>query len=101
MLSDFIFGNRDAKAAALAGVDLEMPFQLHFEQSLPDLIDEGEVSEESLDEACYRLILQQLRVLRKGSYEKKKVGCAEFRAVALEAAEKSAVLLKNKVGFCP
>ncbi|GHB21576.1 glycosyl hydrolase [Pseudovibrio japonicus] len=101
VLSDFIFGIRNAKDAALAGVDLEMPFQLHYQQSLPDLIDEGEVSEASLDEACYRLILQQLRVLRKGSYEKEKVGCAEFRAVAQEAAEKSAVLLKNKGGFLP
>ncbi|SFT95134.1 beta-glucosidase [Pseudovibrio denitrificans] len=101
VLSDFIFGIRSAKEAANAGIDLEMPFQLHYHQSLPELIETGEVSEATLDDACYRLILQQLRVLRKGNYEKKRVGCAEFRAVAQEAAEKSIVLLKNEGGFLP
>ncbi|KZL14102.1 glycoside hydrolase family 3 C-terminal domain-containing protein [Pseudovibrio sp. Ad26] len=101
VLSDFLFGIRNAREAALAGMDLEMPFQLHFHQHLSELIDDGEVSEAALDDACYRLILQQLRVLRKGRYEKTRVGCAEFRSVAQEAAEKSTVLLKNEGGFLP
>ncbi len=101
VLSDFLFGIRNAREAALAGVDLEMPFQLHFHQNLSGLLDEGEIPEAALDDACYRLILQQLKVLRKGSYEKKRIGSSEFRSVAQEAAEKSAVLLKNEGGFLP
>ncbi len=101
VISDFIFGIRDAKTAAKAGVDVEMPFQLHFAQNLADLIDTGEVEEEALDDACYRLILQQLKLLNKGSYKRQEVGKPAFRKIAQEAAEKSAVLLKNEDGFLP
>ncbi|SDQ81091.1 glycoside hydrolase family 3 C-terminal domain-containing protein [Pseudovibrio sp. Tun.PSC04-5.I4] len=101
VLSDFIFGIRDGKAAALAGLDLEMPFQLHFHQKLEDALNTGELDETSLEDACYRLILQQLRHLHKGDYQKKLVGCSEFRKVAQEAAEKSIVLLKNDAGLLP
>jgi len=34
VLTDFIFGMRDARKAALAGQDLEMPFQMHYHGEL-------------------------------------------------------------------
>ncbi|KZL18812.1 Thermostable beta-glucosidase B [Pseudovibrio axinellae] len=101
VLSDFIFGIRDAKKAAAAGVDLEMPFQLHFHQSLKELIGADEEIKAALDDACYRLILQQLKLLHQGTSEKTKVGSSEFRQIAQEAAEKSGVLLKNEGGILP
>ena len=52
VMTDFIFGMRDAKKAALAGQDLEMPFQLHFQRDLKGLVERGEVPVERVDDAC-------------------------------------------------
>src|SRR5262249_6896620 len=38
VLTDFVMGIRDARAAILAGQDLEMPLQMHFAQELARLI---------------------------------------------------------------
>lgn len=101
VLTDFIFGMRDAKKAALAGQDMEMPFQMHYHQHLKQLVENGEVPLEQVDKAVRRLLRQQFRLLRSANYESKLVGCESHRAIAREAAQKSIVLLQNKNNLLP
>ena len=101
VLSDFMFGLRDAQKAALAGQDLEMPFQMHFHQHLKRLVENGQVPLERIDDAVLRLLRQQLRLIRPHSYDAAQVGCESHRALAREAAAKSIVLLQNKGDLLP
>ena len=98
VLSDFVFAVHDGKAAALAGLDVEMPFTQHYGRRLEKLVKKGEVPEALIDEAVLRILRQKIRFSRVGEpgrYRKEVVAGPEHRALAREAAEKSAVLLKN------
>ncbi len=97
----FIFGMRDARKAALAGLDMEMPFQMHYHKRLKGLVESGEVPQGRIDDAVLRLLRQQLRLLKAGDYDSSQVGHAESRALAREAAHKSIVLLKNSGDLLP
>jgi beta-glucosidase len=101
VLSDFMFGMRDAKKAVLAGEDLEMPFQMHYHQHLKRLVEDGQVPPERVDDAVLRLLRQQLRLLRPNGYDVAQIGSESHRALAREAAEKSIVLLQNKGDLLP
>jgi beta-glucosidase len=101
VLSDFMFSVRDAKRAALAGQDLEMPFQMHFHRHLERLVESGEVPLERVNDAVLRILRQQLRLVRAGDYAPSQIGSESNRAVAREAANKSIVLLQNKGDLLP
>jgi beta-glucosidase len=104
VLTDFILGMRDARAAALAGQDLEMPFGMLFRRALKDLVERGEVPVERIDDAALRLLRQQVRFAQgrdPGAYTPDIVGCAAHRQLAREAAQKSIVLLKNAGRLLP
>jgi beta-glucosidase len=101
VLTDFIFGMRDAEKAVLAGQDLEMPFQMHYHQHLKRLVENGQVALERIDDAVLRLLRQQLRLIRPGAYDAEQVGSKSHRALAREAAEKSIVLLQNTGDLLP
>jgi beta-glucosidase len=104
VLSDFIWGMRDAQKAALAGQDLEMPFQNLYQRHLKDLVERAEVPIERIDDAALRLLRQQVRFAQgrdPADYATDIVGCADHRQIAREAAQKSIVLLKNKDGLLP
>lgn len=101
VLTDFMWGMRDAEKAALAGQDLEMPFQMHYHQHLKRLTEEGRVPLERIDDAVSRLLRQQLRLVRPGDYDAERVGCENHRALAREAAQKSIVLLQNTGDLLP
>ena len=98
VLSDFVFAVHDGKAAALAGLDVEMPFPRHYGRRLERLVRKGEVPEAVIDAAVLRILRQKLRFSRVGEpgrYRQDTVASPAHRALAREAAEKSAVLLKN------
>jgi beta-glucosidase len=100
VISDFIFGLRDAKAGALAGLDVEMPFANLYSRFLPELVERGEVPVEAVDDAALRTIRQQLRFEGVGEperYSNEAVGSEGHRTLAREAAQKSIVLLKNEM----
>jgi beta-glucosidase len=101
VLTDFIFGMRDARKAALAGQDLEMPFQMQYHGHLKRLVETGEVPLERIDDAVHRLLRQQLRLVRPGAYDVAQVGSESHRALAREAAQKSMVLLQNTGDLLP
>ncbi len=112
VLTDFIFGMRDAKAAALGGQDVEMPFHLHFAKHLKELVQNNEIPLARVEDAGLRVLRQQIkfgagtvntRVLELNdgtrqtemNYDASIIGGETHRALALEAAQKSIVLLKN------
>jgi beta-glucosidase len=100
VLTDFIFGLRDAGAAVRAGQDLEMPFRMVIAAALPALVRSGAVSSDRVDDAVRRLLRAQLAV-PGGAYPPSVRGTHEHRALAREAATAGIVLLKNADAALP
>ena len=95
--SDWILGTRSTAASALAGLDIEMPQAQYFGPELARAVERGDVGEDVIDEHVRRVLRIKLRF---GLDEPRApaddiVGSAEHRALALEAARKAIVLLKN------
>jgi beta-glucosidase len=104
VMTDFIFGMRDSKKAALAGQDIEMPFDMIHKQHLKGLVERGEVPSERIDDAALRVLRQQIRFAQgrdSREYSLDVVGSEAHRKVAREAAEKAIVLLKNEGALLP
>ena len=104
VLTDFMFGMRDSKKAALAGQDLEMPFAMIHNRDLKGLVEAGEVPVSRIDDAVLRLLRQQIRFgqgRNPQDYGPEVVGSPAHRALAREAATKSMVLLKNEGNILP
>jgi beta-glucosidase len=104
VMTDFIWGMRDSKKAALAGQDVEMPFQMHHVQHLKGLVERGEVPMSRIDDAALRVLRQQIRFAQGRSFQDyplESVGCKAHIQVAREAAEKAIVLLKNEGSLLP
>jgi beta-glucosidase len=100
VVTDFIFGLRDAKTAALNGQDLEMPFFMHFHRDLLGLVQRGEVSESRVDDAVRRMLRMQL-AFSSDTPDAGVIANPQHVALAREAAEKSIVLLKNEDELLP
>lgn len=96
ILTDFLFGMRDAKTAVLAGQDLEMPFHMHYDRFLHDLVKSGEIPLTAIDDACARLLYQQKRFADLPVPHLDKVGCETHIQLSREAAARSFVLIKNQ-----
>ncbi|MFN9990084.1 MAG: glycoside hydrolase family 3 protein, partial [Cyanobacteriota bacterium] len=62
VVTDFIFGLRDGVAGLLAGQDLEMPFRMIFQGSLPEALAQGRLPMARIDDAVLRQLRVQLRV---------------------------------------
>lgn len=104
VMTDFIFGMRDSKKAALAGQDVEMPFAMIHNRDLKTLVEYGDVPIGRIDDAVLRVLHQQIRFAQGRNpqdYPLEVVGCEAHRRIAREAAEKSIVLLKNEGGLLP
>jgi len=99
---------KDAAVQALeAGLDMELPEVFIYGQPLLQALREGLVSESVLDRAVGRILEAKFRL---GLFDKPFVDPAEaarvndspeHRALALEAARQSIVLLKNENGALP
>jgi beta-glucosidase len=104
VMSDFVWGIRDGKAAALGGLDVEMPFTQHYGRKLLRLVEKGEVPEPVIDEAVLRILRQKIRFAQVGEpgrcVPQAVVGDAH-RALARESAAKGMVLLKNEPVWGP
>jgi beta-glucosidase len=102
----------DGKDAALkslqAGSMMDMEAQVS-EKYLPQLLKEGKINMQQLDEAVGKVLYQKFRLgLFDNAFkfcdeanEKNKIFTAENRAVAFEAAKKSILLLKNDNNILP
>ncbi|MEL7684578.1 glycoside hydrolase family 3 N-terminal domain-containing protein [Citromicrobium bathyomarinum] len=96
--SDWVLGVHGPDAVE-AGLDIENPEGVKFGKRLVTAVNDGEVSQKSVDEAVRRILRTQLRFAREPDpqdYSQDHLACEEHVALALEAAEKSIVLLKNE-----
>lgn len=97
--SDWVLGVYSPHGAA-AGLDIENPEPAWFGKRLLDAINSGDISEEVPDVAVRRILMTLDQLARQqdplDAYPPDLVASSAHTAIALEAAEKSAVLLKNE-----
>jgi beta-glucosidase len=98
VITDWIFGIRDAEPAANAGVDVEMPFRMHFAAHLRDLVEAGRVPAERVDDAARRILRTLLRAAATTEVPTAGdlVAGPAHRALAREVARRAMVLLRNE-----
>jgi beta-glucosidase len=99
VISDWIFGIRDAARSVRAGLDVEMPYRMIRAFNLSDALAAGEVSWPEVEASVERMVATCLRfekVLRNPVPSRSVLACPEHRALAREAASKSVVLLRNE-----
>lgn len=104
VISDFIYGTRNTVRAANAGLDVEMPNARYFGKKLRKAVWNGKVQPALLDEAVTRILREKARFDSKGEgtgYKRGRVASSEHVGLALEAARRSIVLLKNERGALP
>jgi len=99
IVSDWIFGLRDAAASLAAGLDIEMPYRMVRATHLAGALERGEASWEDVDAAVARVVATLLRfdgVLSAPAPSRELLGAPEHRALAREVAARSVVLLRNE-----
>ena len=99
VISDWIFGLRDAGPSLAAGLDVEMPYRMIRAHGLDAALAAGEVAEDDVADAVTRTMATLLRfqaVLAAPRPDPSVLACPEHRALAREAAARSAVLLRNE-----
>ena len=99
VISDWIFGMRDAARSVTAGLDVEMPYRMVRATHLTEALDRGEVSWADVDAAVERIVATLLRfdeVLSATPPSPEVIGGAAHRALAREVAARSVVLLRNE-----
>lgn len=105
VISDFIFGLRDAPMSVRNGLDVEAPFSQQRAVHLEKALETGELAWTDVDNACTRILSKQLQFyagLKKEVPKSSVVFCNEHRTLAREVAQRSMVLLKNEhVGSTP
>jgi beta-glucosidase len=98
VMTDFIFGLRDAADAVNAGLDLEMPFAFMLRADLEEALATGAVPASRIDDAVARNLRAQLSVPTDEdgtAYPATLLRTAQNRALARQAATESIVLLAN------
>ena len=99
VLSDFIFGLRDAALSVKNGLEIEAPFAQQRDMHLEKAIEAGDLEWSHVDAASSRILRKQLEhVAATGTSvpDESVVFCDEHRKLAREAAAKGMVLLKNE-----
>ncbi|MCH2172456.1 glycoside hydrolase family 3 C-terminal domain-containing protein [Myxococcota bacterium] len=107
--SDWFLGARSTAPSLRAGLDIEMPAGFRFsDEALEEALESGELSQEHIDRAARRSVHQKMawklghnHLGGKPRPDESVVECDEHVALALEAAEKSLVLLKNARDVLP
>jgi beta-glucosidase len=104
-ISDFMWGIRDTEKAAAAGLDIEMPAAQDYGKKLLKAVEEGSVAEEFIDESAFRVARTILKFETAPDplpdYPEQLIGSQEHINLALEAAEKSMVLMQNNHQVLP
>lgn len=99
VLSDFIFGMRDAALSVKNGLDIEAPFAQQRDMHLQKAIEAGDLQWSHVSTACARILRKQLQHVATTGYDLPKesvIFCDTHRQLAREAAAKGMVLLKNE-----
>ena len=98
VISDWIFGLRDAGPSLHAGLDVEMPYRM-VRAGLPAALEAGEATWAEVERAATSVVATLLRfhaVLARPRPGWDVLACPEHRALAREAAAKAVVVLRNE-----
>jgi beta-glucosidase len=104
VISDFIFGFYDTVKAALAGMDVEMPLAGRYGQRLIQAVYDGKVPKSIVEEAAVRILATKIhysKIGRASNYDISEVAGEAHVKLALEAALRSAILLRNEGNTLP
>jgi beta-glucosidase len=105
VISDWIFGLRDAGPSVTAGLDVEMPYRMIRATGLDAAVGSGEVADEDIRRCVTHTVATLLRFADRLSAPPpgpEVLASPPHRALAREAATKAAVLLRNEpVGGAP
>ena len=105
VITDFVRGIYNGVKAVNAGVDIEMPIAFRMRpKKLMRFLQKDDITMEQINEGVLRILRQKLKFAHNGDpdvYSKEKITCREHIQLALEAARKSIVLLKNKGKILP
>lgn len=97
VMSDFVWGVRETEDCLRSGLDVEMMFtQQYSESKIKKCIKAGKLNMEHVDRAVenvLKVLIAQVPKIKERPLSV--VGCEEHRQLALEAAKKGMVLLKN------
>jgi beta-glucosidase len=99
VISDWIFGLRDAVKSLDAGLDVEMPYRMVRAEHLPAALHAGEASWEDVGRSAMRVVSTLLRfdnVLSQPSPDRDVIDSPAHRRLARLAAARSVVLLRNE-----
>lgn len=103
--SDWSYGLFDAQKGIEAGMNVEMPTgKIYNLKAVQKLIREEKISHQQIDDLVLPILRTKLlfaSIKEAGTYPKNLVGCKAHIELAREAAEKSAVLLKNENNLLP
>ena len=103
VISDFLFGLRDAVLSVEAGLDIEMPYLQQRAQRLPEAVANDTLRLEVVDGVVERIVATLVRfaVVLARPADPTVTACVAHRALAREAAQKSIVLLSNQQSLLP
>ncbi|KAL3465831.1 glycoside hydrolase superfamily [Aspergillus heterothallicus] len=105
VMSDFVFGLRNAALSVQNGLDIEAPFRQQRAMHLEMALKENTLEWKDVDKACERILRKQLQFAISTEDSQPKldvVFCEAHRRLAREVAGRSMVLLKNDfVGGSP
>lgn len=104
-ISDFMMGIKSTDKAANGGLDIEMPSTAFYGENLLAAVQNGLVSEKVIDESAFRVARTVLKFETAPDplpeYPKELIGNKAHADLALEAAEKSMVLMQNNQSILP
>lgn len=105
VISDFIFAVKNTELSANAGLDIEMPATRFYGKKLLKAVKDGSVPENQIDESALRVVRTVLKYETAPDpvpdYPESLIGCRDHIALALEAAERSMVLMQNNNKVLP
>ena len=103
VISDFIFGLRDAVESVGAGLDIEMPFRQQRALALGDAVARGDLDVTVVDRAVGRIVATLLRFAPQIAARPplEVVGSDAHRALAFDTAVRATVLLRNESELLP
>jgi len=103
VVSDWFLAARSTVPSLRAGLDVEMPSPIFYGSRLRRSVEVGTVTEDNIDEVVRRILRQKVRFgLMDDPWQADlPVGDEEHASLALEAAHKGIVLLKNESNTLP
>jgi len=103
--SDWMDGVKDTVGGVTGGLDVEMPRAKYYKyKKIKRALDQGEITEDMINDAARRVMRTILNYTTREDtqkYGQDLIGCKEHYKIALEAAEKSMVLIKNDNKILP